>query len=73
MRSIPIAVVHEPAILGAPAGPLARLGQAMRRHQRVIQALQWVVVGVYALLVTVPAAAAEVVPELLDELTGRVR
>ncbi len=25
------------------------------------------------LLVTVPAAAAEVVPELLDELTGRVR
>jgi len=55
MRSIPIAVVHGPAILGAPAGPLARLGQAMRRHQRVIQALQWVVVGVYALLVTVPA------------------
>ncbi|MEN9396850.1 MAG: hypothetical protein RLZ81_1380, partial [Pseudomonadota bacterium] len=55
MRSIPIAVAQGPAAPRAPVGRLARLGQAMRRHQRVIQALQWAVVGVYALLVTVPA------------------
>ncbi|MBK9574425.1 MAG: 4Fe-4S binding protein [Rhodoferax sp.] len=53
VRSIPIAVAHAPA--DSAGGALSRLGQAMRRHQRVILALQWVVVVVYALLVTVPA------------------
>jgi polyferredoxin len=55
MRSIPITVVPGPAAPSAPAGALARLGQAMRRHQRVIRAMQWLVVAVYAFLVVVPA------------------
>ncbi len=55
MRSIPIAVVPSVVASSAPAGALARLGQAMRRHQRVIRALQCLVVLVYAFLVIVPA------------------
>jgi polyferredoxin len=38
-----------------PATLLARLGEAMRRHRRVILALQWIVVLLYLVLVTVPA------------------
>ena len=34
---------------------LARIGDALRRHRRAILALQWFVVGLYALLVIVPA------------------
>ncbi|UVL06861.1 4Fe-4S binding protein [Pseudomonas rhodesiae] len=34
---------------------LARLGDGMRRHARLIRALQWAVVVVYALLLVVPA------------------
>jgi polyferredoxin len=34
---------------------LARLGDAMQRHRRVILGIQWVVVGAYMLLVIVPA------------------
>ena len=34
---------------------LARLGDAMQRQRRVILAIQWVVVGAYALLLVVPA------------------
>ncbi len=34
---------------------LARLGDSMRRHARLIRALQWAVVVVYALLLVVPA------------------
>lgn len=37
------------------AGRLARLGDAMARHRRVILATQWAVVAGYALLVAVPA------------------
>ena len=35
--------------------PLARLGEAMRRHRRAIVALQWIVVLFYLVLLTVPA------------------
>lgn len=38
-----------------PPSALARVGLAMRRHQRVIVALQWVVVVFYAALLIVPA------------------
>ena len=41
--------------LAAPRGWLSRAGEAMRRHQRAILALQWVVVLVYLALLTVPA------------------
>lgn len=44
---------------GAPAAArrttrLARFGDAMQRHRGTIQAIQWAVVGVYALLLVVP-------------------
>ena len=55
MRSIPITLVRSPSAASGPEGLLARLGQAMRRHQRVIRATQWLVVVVYAFLVIVPA------------------
>ncbi|MBI5618261.1 MAG: 4Fe-4S binding protein [Gammaproteobacteria bacterium] len=38
----------------APAGRLARIGEALRRHRGTIQALQWIVVAVYAVLLVVP-------------------
>ena len=34
---------------------LRRLGDAMRRHQAVIQIIQWCVVAFYLMLVIVPA------------------
>ena len=37
-----------------PRAVLVRLGDAMRRHRRSIQALQWVVVGIYLTLLIVP-------------------
>jgi polyferredoxin len=40
----------------APA--LARFGDALRRHRRIIAAMQWLIVGCYAVLVTVPAFLA---------------
>ncbi len=40
---------------GPRRGALARLGDAMQRHRRVILGIQWFVVGAYALLVVVPA------------------
>lgn len=39
----------------ARRGRLARCGDAMARHSRLIVGLQWVVIGFYALLVAVPA------------------
>ncbi len=39
----------------ASPGRLARIGLAMARHRRVIVGLQWLVVLLYAVLVTVPA------------------
>ncbi|QDZ28503.1 4Fe-4S binding protein [Noviherbaspirillum sp. UKPF54] len=36
-------------------GFLANAGHAMRRHRRVIQAIQWLVVGFYLALVVIPA------------------
>jgi polyferredoxin len=39
----------------ARGGLLARLGDAMARHRRVIIAMQWLVVVAYAVLVAVPA------------------
>jgi polyferredoxin len=37
-----------------PRGKLARLGDAMARHGRTIRAVQWLVVGIYILLLVVP-------------------
>ncbi len=37
------------------AGTLARLGDALRRHRRLIAGIQWCIVLVYAVLVGVPA------------------
>jgi polyferredoxin len=42
------------AIAPARAGWLAAFGEAMRRHRRAILALQWIVVGVYFMLLLVP-------------------
>ena len=43
-------------LVGSPPRPaLARLGEAMRRHRRVIVAIQWAVVAVYLILLTLPA------------------
>jgi hypothetical protein len=44
-----------PAAALRPRGTLARTGDALRRHRRLIHALQWVVVGGYAVLVAIPA------------------
>jgi len=55
MRSIPILAVPTAPAATQPAGPLARLGLAMRRHQRVIMGLQWTVVVFYFSLLIVPA------------------
>lgn len=53
MRTIPI----HPAPAPAPArtGRLARVGDALAHHRRRVQALQWAVVGFYAVLVVLPA------------------
>lgn len=40
---------------GRPAGRLQRLGNAMQRHGARIRAVQWAVVAIYLVLVTVPA------------------
>ena len=52
-------------------GALARLGDAMARHRRVIVAVQWAVVLVYAVLVAVPAflPVPEAGANLLNNLT----
>lgn len=41
--------------MSEPTGPLARIGQAMRRHQRVIMGVQWAVVFFYFSLLIYPA------------------
>jgi hypothetical protein len=51
LTTIPIA---PPSALPS-RGALARVGDALRRRRRAILALQWLVVGCYALLVVVPA------------------
>lgn len=54
MRTIPI---HPVAAAAAPPAPgrLARWGDALARHRGRVQAVQWLVVGFYAVLVVVPA------------------
>ncbi|MBI5721323.1 MAG: 4Fe-4S binding protein [Burkholderiales bacterium] len=47
----PIVIVRDAARMPWPA----RVGDAMQRHRTPIQAVQWVVVGVYAVLVLLPA------------------
>lgn len=39
----------------APPSRLAALGNAMQRHRGMIQAIQWLVVGLYAVLLIIPA------------------
>ena len=58
-------------IVVQPPSLLATLGDALRRHQRAILALQWAIVAFYAVLVIVPAALP-LPPEragVLDHLT----
>ncbi len=55
MRSIPIHPLPAASAPDQSRGPLARLGLAMRRHQRAIMGLQWAVVVFYGGLVIVPA------------------
>ena len=56
MRSIPITSVNnENAPVAGSTGVLASLGLAMRRHQRVIVGVQWVVVVFYFSLLIYPA------------------
>lgn len=43
------------SVASAPAGRLARLGDAMRRHRGWIVGLQWAVLAVYLFLVVTPA------------------
>jgi len=55
MRSIPITLVRNEAAVAPPAaGALARLGLAMRRHQRAIMGVQWTVVVFYFSLLIYP-------------------
>jgi len=52
MHAVPQAIAFSS---GSPGGRgLARLGDAMRRHRRIIMAVQWAVVSFYAVLVLVP-------------------
>jgi polyferredoxin len=56
MRSIPIIpVLNNAPVVTTPAGVLARLGLAMRRHQRAIIGVQWAVVVFYFSLLIYPA------------------
>ncbi len=74
MRSIPIALVRSDAPAHAPAprsmGVLARIGQAMRRHQRAILGVQWTVVVfyfsllIYPVFMPLPAEDAHIVDNL---------
>jgi polyferredoxin len=70
MPSIPITLVRNrvPALL--PSGVLARIGMAMRRHQRFIMCLQWLVVVfyfsllIYPVFMPLPAEDAHIVDNL---------
>lgn len=70
MRSIPITLVRSTPPACAATGPLARIGLAMRRHQRVIMGVQWVVVGfyfsllIYPVFMPLPAQDAQIVDNL---------
>ncbi|WP_114973983.1 4Fe-4S binding protein [Rhodoferax ferrireducens] len=55
MRSIAITPVQGDVLAAAPASLLARIGQAMRRHQRAILGVQWLVVVFYFSLLIYPA------------------
>ena len=55
MRSIAITPVRDHAVAAAPASLLTRVGQAMRRHQRAILGVQWLVVVFYFSLLIYPA------------------
>ncbi|MES2880453.1 MAG: 4Fe-4S binding protein [Pseudomonadota bacterium] len=54
MRSIPILPILNNAPAATPSGVLARLGLAMRRHQRLIMGVQWTVVLFYFSLLIYP-------------------
>lgn len=57
MTTLPIAHPRGPSRpgLGRFDAGLARLGDRLGRHLRMVRALQWVVVGIYLVLVAVPA------------------
>ena len=55
MRSIPITLVRNDIQAPMQTGVLARIGMAMRRHQRFIMGLQWLVVVFYFGLLIYPA------------------
>ena len=55
-RVIPIQPVPMlPVVRGSPRPGLAALGDFLRRRRRAILALQWFIVGVYVLLLAIPA------------------
>ncbi len=55
MRSIRILPLQATPAVVQPAGLLERLGLTMRRHQRLIMCLQWIVVVFYINLLIIPA------------------
>ena len=55
MRSSPIIPIRNQGAAALPKGVLARLGLAMRRHQRSIMGVQWTVVLFYFSLLIYPA------------------
>jgi polyferredoxin len=70
MPSIPITLVRNDAQSPAQTGLLARIGMAMRRHQRFILGVQWLVVVfyfsllIYPVFMPVPAEDAHIVDNL---------
>ncbi|NMM04926.1 4Fe-4S binding protein [Polaromonas sp.] len=70
MRSIPVALVRDEVQAPMQTGVLARVGMAMRRHQRFILGLQWLVVVfyfsllIYPVFMPLPAEDAHIVDNL---------
>ena len=54
MPSIPIILVRNRVPATLQTGVLARIGMAMRRHQRLIMGVQWLVVVFYFSLLIYP-------------------
>ncbi|HYP58107.1 MAG TPA: 4Fe-4S binding protein [Beijerinckia sp.] len=53
---LPVPPVHQdPPGLGKRSRALHRVGEWLRTHQRLIQRVQWAIVGLYLVLVAVPA------------------
>lgn len=62
---------HHGSHRAGAASRLAALGERMRRHARLIRAIQWTMVGVYAVLLVIPALRPLPPPQarILSDLT----